>query len=413
MHLTSIHHYSSDMQWMRIACVLGAAVLLTACTATPAPSPNPTTSEVRLVEEDGCPSGTSPQEDLCLSGDPVSEELAGILRSQFQADKLSAVIAGVWHDGAPVLLGALGESMPGVPATPDMHHMLGNLSTPMLTTALLQQVEAGVLSLDDPLSKWYPDLPAAEEITVEMLLHNTAGYSQFTMQDDFLADLYADPFRVWTIEEIIAIGTEQGTLYEPGTDWMFSDTNSAVLVGLLAKATDTPVEELIRSGVVDPLGMNDTTLSRDGNWPQPVLQGYDGERGVWENVTHWNPSWAHFAGGVGSNAEDVGLFLDALGSGELLSPEFHEIQFAPTTVGIGTNTAEQYWAMGFLVVKDWVFLNPTIPGYTGAGGTLPGEGWTMVIYTTPSQASDPTAPSATDIFRLFTSIVAPEHSLGG
>ncbi|HWM15478.1 MAG TPA: hypothetical protein VNP97_02705, partial [Microbacterium sp.] len=68
------------MQWMRIACVLGAAVLLTACTATPAPSPNPTTSEVRLVEEDGCPSGTSPQEDLCLSGDPVSEELAGILR---------------------------------------------------------------------------------------------------------------------------------------------------------------------------------------------------------------------------------------------------------------------------------------------------------------------------------------------
>jgi len=396
---------------MRIACVLGFVVLLAACTAMPAPSP--TASEGSVLDLDGCPSGTSLQDGLCLSGDEVSEELAGILRSQFEASKLSAVIAGVWHDGKPVLFGALGESMPGVPATPDMHHMLGNLSTPMLTTALLQQVEAGMLELDDTVSKWYPDLPAADTITVEMLLHNTAGYSQFTAQDDFLADLHADPFRVWTIDEIIAIGTEQGTLYEPGTDWMFSDTNSAVLVGLLAKATDTPVEQLIQTGVLDPLGMDDTTLARDGNWPQPVLQGYDGERGVWENVTHWNPSWAHFAGGTGSNAEDVGLFLDALGSGELLSSEYHEIQFAPTTVGIGTNTAQQYWAMGFLVVKDWVFLNPTIPGYMGGGGTLPSEGWTMVVYTTPSQASDPTNPSATDIFRLFTSIVAPEHSLEG
>ena len=394
-----------------IVGVLAAALLLAACTGIVAPSPTPTPSGG--ADAAACPQGTTLSDRLCLSGDAVSEELAGILRSQFEADKPTAVIAGVWHDGEPVLFGALGDSMPGVPATPDMHHMLGNLSTPMFTTALLQQVEAGALALDDPISTWYPDLPAADTITVEMLLHNVAGYSQFTAQDDFLADLHANPFRVWEIDEIIAIGTEQGTLYEPGTDWMFSDTNSAVLVGILAKATGKTVAELVTTGVLDPLGMDDTTVAIDGNWPHPVLQGYDGERGVWENVTHWNPSWAHFAGGTGSNAQDVGTFLDALGSGGLLSDELHDIQFAPTTVGIGTNTPEQYWAMGFLVVKDWVFLNPTIPGYFGAGGTLPSEGWTMVIYSTPSQASDPSFSSATNIFRLFTSIVSPEHSLEG
>jgi CubicO group peptidase (beta-lactamase class C family) len=167
----------------------------------------------------------------------------------------------------------------------------------------------------------------------------------------------------------------------------------------------------MQTGILDPLEMDDTTLARDGDWPQPVLHGYDGERGVWEDVTYWNPSWAHFAGGTGSNAADVAVFLDALGSGELLSDEYHELQFAPTTAGIGTNTDDQYWAMGFLVVNDWVFMNPGIPGYYGAGGTLPDEGWTMVVYTTASQRTDPAVATATEIFRQFTSVVSPAHSL--
>jgi CubicO group peptidase (beta-lactamase class C family) len=394
------------------ALTLVFVLVLTACTVTaPPPSPTPSASRDAAVPAGGCPKGTSLEGGLCLSGDEVSEKLAGILRAEFEADALSAVIAGVWHDGEPVLYGALGDSMAGVPATPDMHHMLGNLSTPMLTTALLQQVQAGVLDLEDTVATWYPEVPAADTVTIEMLLHNTAGYSQFTGQDDFLADLYADPFRVWEIDEIIDIGTAGGPLFEPGTDWMFSDTNSAVLVGILAKATGTPVADLIQNGVLDPLGMDDTTVARDGDWPRPVLHGYDGERGVWEDVTHWNPSWAHFAGGIGSNASDVAVFLDALGSGELLSNEYHELQFAPATVGIGVNTADQYWAMGFLVVNDWVFMNPGIPGYYGAGGTLPAEGWTMVIYTTPSQRSDPSVATATEIFRLFSGVVSPGHSL--
>lgn len=390
--------------------VLASALLLAACTVG-APDPAPSSTPDATVTAGECPSGTSLQGGLCLAGDETSEQLAGILRAEFEADALSAVIAGVWRDGEPVLFGALGDSMPGIPATPDMHHMLGNLSTPMFTTALLQQVEAGVLDLDDTVATWYPDLPAADEVTIEMLLHNTAGYSQFTGQEDFLADLYADPFRVWEVDEIIDIGTAGGPLFEPGTNWQFSDTNSAVLVGILAKATGTPVAELMQTGVVGPLGMDDTTLARDGDWPQPVLHGYDGERGVWEDVTYWNPSWAHFAGGTGSNAADVATFLDALGSGELLSDEFHELQFAPTTVGIGSNTDDAYWAMGFLVVNGWAFMNPGIPGYFGAGGVLPEEGWTMVVYTTPSQRTDPAVATATEIFRQFTSVVSPAHSL--
>lgn len=147
--------------------------------------PSPTATQRSVAVSETCPSGTTLQHGLCLSEDKKSDELARILHSQFTADKLSAVIAGVWHNGKPVLFGALGDSMPGVPATPDMHHMLGNLTTPMLTTAALEQVEAGKLSLDDKVSKWYPSLPGADAVTIEMLLHNTAGYSQYTAQSEY------------------------------------------------------------------------------------------------------------------------------------------------------------------------------------------------------------------------------------
>ena len=385
------------------------ALLLAGCTADPAPSPTTSSSSVPATAE--CPAGTSPREELCLADTPIADELSGILHSQFTDAQLNAVIAGVWHDGEPVLVGALGESMTGVPATTDMHHLLGNLATPMFTTVVLQQVEAGALSLDDPLSTWFPELPGADQVTIDMLLHNTSGYSQYTESQAFLDQLWADPFQQWAIQDLVDFGVTGGPVFTPGTDWLFSDTNTLILQQVIEEVTGRPAGDLLQEDIFDPLGMEDSTAAFDANWPSPVLHGYSDERGVWEDVTHWSPTWTNAAGGVGSNQEDVRVFLDALGDGSLLSPEFHDLQFAPSTVGLGPWTDEQYWAAGFLQLDGWVFLNPGLSGYYGAGGTIPEEGWTMVVYTTAGQSGDQSAPTATEIFRQFSGVVTPEHSL--
>jgi D-alanyl-D-alanine carboxypeptidase len=390
-----------------VPAILALCLLLAACTGTSVSVPSTTPA----AEGAACPSGTTAQDGLCLSSDPVSEHLAAVLRSSFTEDQLGAVIAGVWHDGEPVLVGALGESMTDVPATPDMHHLLGNLATPMYATVVLQQVEAGALNLSDPVSTWFPELPASDQVTVEMLLHNTSGYSQFTGQPAFLEQLHADPFRHWEIADIVPYGVGDGPTFTPGADWGFSDTNTMILSLIVEEATGRPFAELLHEGVLDPLGMTNTTTDLNADWPQPVLHGYSSERGVWEDVTMWNPSWAGYAGGLGSNQDDLRVFLEALGSGELLPAELHEVQLAPTLAGIAFNTEEQYWGMGTLVLHDWVFMNPGLSGYFGAGGNLAEEGWTIVIYTTTSQTGDQAKPSATDIFFQFSAIVSPEHSL--
>ena len=317
------------MRAIAIAGVMAVSLMATACTgpiiSTPSAAP---TSDAST-----CPDGTTANEQFCFSDDPIAEQLAEIVRAAYEADDLGAVIAGVWHDGEPVMVGAVGESMTSVPATIDMHHRLGNLAWPMLTTLVLQQVDAGVFALDDTLSTWFPEMPGSDQVTVKMLLQNTSGYQHYTEVQAFLEALWADPFRQWVLDDVIAYGVQDGPKFVPGTEWNFSDTNGLLMIKVLEAATGQPVLDLMHEGVWEPLGMHDTTPPLDSVQAEPVLHGYSDERGFWEDVSFWNPTWTSFVGGPASNQEDVRTFLDALGSGELLSDELHELQLAPELAG--------------------------------------------------------------------------------
>lgn len=380
-------------------------VALIGCTAPATPTvATPTASA-------GCPEGTAQAQEFCLADGALAGDLAATVRSAFEGSDAGAVIVGVYRHGDPIMTGALGESMTGTPATTDMHHRTGNLTWPMLTTVVLQQVDAGVLALDDPVSTWLPDLPGAEQATVEMLMNSTSGYAHYTQVQAFLDTLWEDPFRDWTYDELIAYGVGDGPLFEPGTDWHFSDTNAEILAVILEEATGRTVGELMQEGVLDPLGMTGTTLPTDMVINEPVLHGFSNERGVWEDVTSWNPEWTMYAGGLASNQEDLRRFLDALGTGELLSAESHEAQTAPITVGLAGNNPDRYWAMGLGVINDWYFLNPGFSGYFGAGATLPDEGWTIVVYTTTTREGSQTDAVATTIALLLSELLEPDRPI--
>jgi CubicO group peptidase (beta-lactamase class C family) len=249
----------------------------------------------------GCPSGTSLNDRLCVAPGPQAEQAAALVRSTFQNETPGALIFGVWQDGKPLVVGALGNSLTGVPATVDMHHRLGNISTPMLATVLLQQVEAGKLALTDPLSKWFPELPSADVVTIDMLAHHTSGYRQYTAVEAFQKAFYVNPFKRWNVDDVIAFGVAGGPLYPPGTSWNFSDTDILILAKVLEKATGRPFDELVKEGVLDRLGMKNTVPPVNAALPEPVLHSYTGERDVWEDATFWDPSWTGHAGGLGSN----------------------------------------------------------------------------------------------------------------
>jgi D-alanyl-D-alanine carboxypeptidase len=387
------------------------AVLLAGCsslagsgTSSTAPSSSTGAPAAR------CPAGTTNDGRLCVADGDAARQTADIIRSTFKDDKLGAVVAGVWQHGHPVVVGALGETLTGVPATVDMHHVTGNISSSMLVTAFLQLVDQGTLALDDKLSKWYPHLPKANAITLAMLARSMTGYAHFPASKAFLKKLYADPFQYWNPDALIAFGTGAGEpKFEPGTDFLFADTNLMILSQVVQKAAGRPLSELIQDHILAPLGMSNTTPPQTANLPDPVLHGYTGERGVWEDSTYWNPTWILYNGGMGSTQHDLRVFIEAVGSGRLVSKKSHQEQLAPTTVGLDGNTADRYYAMGIVVTNGWLVANPTMPGYRGIIARLPGKDITIVIYNTNTQVSENEPPQASTMFHAIATLLAPDQ----
>src|SRR5262245_30238069 len=96
--------------------------------------------------------------------------------------------------------------MTGVSATADMHFRNGAVAISYVSTLLLILVDDGVLHLADPLSRWVPELPNADTVTLKMLANMTSGYRDYETDDQFNKDLYINPFRQWTPQELVAIG---------------------------------------------------------------------------------------------------------------------------------------------------------------------------------------------------------------
>lgn len=145
---------------------------------------------------------------------------------------LRSVIVRVTVDGNEVVTRAVGESMTGVPASTDMHFRNGAVAISYVSTLLLKLVDEKKVGLDDKLSKWLPNTPHAGEVTLRQLAQMTSGYPDYVLGNDaFSAALYADPFRQWTVDDILAQAISKPLFYPPGANWDYAHTNY-VLLGL-------------------------------------------------------------------------------------------------------------------------------------------------------------------------------------
>src|SRR5215216_1263338 len=373
----------------------------------------------------GCSSEDQATEEETTSG---SEEGANVQEVRAAAEKamkdnhLKAVLVRVTQNGQEVANVALGESMTGVPVTEEMHFRNGAVAFSYLGTVLLQLVDEGQVELDDTIDEWLPDLPASDQITLRMLANSTSGYFDYQAEDSFRDAVYKDPFRAWTNEELIKIGTDKPLLYEPCTNWNYAHTNFVILGEALSAITGTPLDELIRERIVEPLGMAGTQSIQTAVIPEPVLHAYSKERGTSGESTFWNPSWTTVEGAVMiTDIRDLATSARAIGAGELVSSESHEEQIGPSLVGLGSPTdtcpksvcVEQlpnaHFGMGTVVLGGWVLQNPEFYGYGAVQAYLPSEDLAIATAATLTEDAEDGTNGGMLVFEEIAAALAPDH----
>ncbi len=366
------------------------------------------------------------------SGDQA-EAIIGIAREIMTKHDLKAVILRVTVDGQDIVTTALGESMTGVPATPEMRFRNGAVAFAYLSTLLLRFVDQGLAGLDDVISTWLPDLPDADQVTLRMVTNNTAGYPDYVQNNTLLRELGEHPFRQWTNQELIEIGLSTPRLFAPGTNWDYSHTNFVILAEALAKIGGKPLDVLMQEQVLGPMGLRHTVASSTPAIPEPALHAFSSERRVplgiapgtrfYEEATYWNPSWTVAEGLVQTtDIYDVATTMAAVGEGTILSPESHQAQINPDMLGFGTpipgcagcrTMNEQYnYGLGVVLHGDWILQNPLFSGYAAIGAYYPPAKLAVAVATTFGEGSFDEQGNYTSgwqaIFEAIGALIAPE-----
>jgi D-alanyl-D-alanine carboxypeptidase len=115
-------------------------------------------------------------------------------------------------------------------------HILGVESITKLFTAavVFQLVEEGKLSLEAPVSNWFPELPNAAKITISHLLSHTSGVPDVVKSVSTGGRSALNPGIVWDPAELIEAAARRKPLFDPGTNYHYSNTNY-ILLGVIAE----------------------------------------------------------------------------------------------------------------------------------------------------------------------------------
>src|SRR5690348_8124233 len=168
-------------------------------------------------------SGISAQEPFNAAVDSIARD---VLR---QTGVPSASLAVV-RDGKVVYAQAYGDAKVDghVAATTSMRYSIGSISKQFCAGAVLLLVQDGKLSLDDPVSKYFPDLTRAGEVTIRELLSHTSGYQDYWPQD-YVMPTMLEPT---TAQQIVDRWAKIPLDFDPGTRWQYSNTNY-VIAGMI------------------------------------------------------------------------------------------------------------------------------------------------------------------------------------
>lgn len=324
-----------------VAPAILSALAVVGCfsTAALAQSPSPaaassplTTPAVELWSAP--PRTTTPMSttDAAAVDAAVNKALAGSI------DATPGAWVGIWSPTKGFYVQAYGNAvMPGTAATVADHNYIGSATKTVTATAVLQQVAAGTMSLDDTVAKLDPALaetfPAIADITVEQLIGMTSGLPDYANEPKGVIGMVAtDPAKEFSAEDLIRIGLAANTIQPPGTPG-YSTTNYIILGELLAAVTGKSPEEVI-NGVFAQAGMTQSALlPPPAARPEPISHGYLGNLGAGEvkafggpeldgstDVTDWRLDWGRAGGGAYSTIEDLGTW-GSLGLGTAFLPK--------------------------------------------------------------------------------------------
>lgn len=209
---------------------------------------------------------------------PSKSSISDYVRAEMQRQHIPGLSLLVIKQGQIVMAEGFGLSNVElqVPVKPETVFQSGSVGKQFTATAVMMLVEQGKLALDDPLTKFFPDAPAAwKEVTVRELLSHTAGFGDYPKDFNFRKD--------WTEDEELKLIESIPLAYPPGTKWAYSNFGYVTLGILIHRVTGQFYGDYLQEHIFKPLGMQSTRIISEADIVPNRAAGYRLVKGELKN----------------------------------------------------------------------------------------------------------------------------------
>lgn len=313
---------------------------------------------------------------------PMSAEDAAAAAARAQLltiiypEEVPGVLLGVWDPAKGFYKGGFGtaDTTSGRAPTPADTFRIGSVTKTFTATLVLQLVAEGKLRLDGRVASYAPKLakrhPQLGLRTIRQLLSMRSGLPEYTDNMMGASSSKGWTSKVWEPNQLIDFAFKSGPLRPPnGTPAVYTNTNYIALGEVLTTVTGKTLPELVRTRLLEPLGLKRTVYPKiaDTTLPSPSTRGYVGPEGAVEagvapgtDVTEWSASWGGAAGIMSSTLDDMARWAAARFGSALLPAGLRATR---TGVAVPLN---EYWryGLGLQRVGEWEGHYGGIPGWT-------------------------------------------------
>ncbi|MEO7207162.1 MAG: serine hydrolase domain-containing protein [Steroidobacteraceae bacterium] len=274
---------------------------------------------------------------------PEDKNLAGSIdktaAAAVAAGETPGLEVAVIKNGKPVLVKSYGSANleQHVPVTNSSVFRIGSVTKQFTAAALLLLAEEGKVSVQDKLSKYYPNFPRADDITLDQMLHHTSGIYNYTSAPNFAVDGMIHRSTDEMVEFIGKLPKTQD--FEPGTNWSYSNSAYFILGGVVEKASGEALAKVFKTRFFTPLGMTHSALDDETEIVDGRARGYSGAGpGKFTNAPFISMSIPGGAGSVRSTAGDLAKWNAALYGGKILKPASLAAMLTPGKLNNGENS---------------------------------------------------------------------------
>ncbi len=244
------------------------------------------------------------------------------------------------------------------PNTPLTKFHIASISKTFTAAAIMLLEERGLLRVSDPLSKYIPDYPSGDKITVHHLLTHTSGIQNV----NYFPDYNAKSKFPQTLTNIIEMFKNKPLGMQPGERYEYSNSNYNLLAFIIEKVSSKSYGEFLRENIFAPLEMKDT--GHDGHAGAIIKNRASGYAAVGvndlENAPYLDWTIKTGNGSLYSTVEDLYRWDRALYTEKILKKSTLDKVFKPHVDNIGYG-----WFLGKRLNRNVTRMSGRSPGFQG------------------------------------------------